>query len=45
LFLSTLNRRPAPDEVKKFSEFLTKSGSASDAVWVLITCSEFRFNH
>ena len=45
LILSTLNRRPATDEVKKFTDFLNSGGSASDAVWVLITCSEFRFNH
>lgn len=45
LFLSTLSRRPDAAEAKKFAEFLTGGGSASDAVWVLITCSEFRFNH
>ncbi len=45
LFLATLNRRPVADEVKKFSEYLNSGGSASEAVWVLITCSEFRFNH
>ncbi len=45
LFLMTLNRRPAADEVKKFSAYLTEGNPASEAVWVLITCSEFRFNH
>jgi len=45
LFLTTLNRRPAADEVKKFTAYLTEGNSASEAVWVLITCSEFRFNH
>ena len=45
LFLATLSRRPAPEEVKKFSAFLNDNGSASDAVWVLLTCAEFRFNH
>ena len=45
LFLMTLNRRPDADEVKKFSAYLTEGNSASEAVWVLITCSEFRFNH
>ncbi|MCE9533397.1 MAG: DUF1549 and DUF1553 domain-containing protein [Planctomycetes bacterium] len=45
LFLATLSRRPTPEEVKKFSEFLNSNGSAADAVWVLITCSEYRFNH
>ena len=28
-----------------FAAFLDDKGSASDAVWVLITCAEFRFNH
>lgn len=45
LFLSTLNRRPDESEARKFAEFLSGGGSAADAVWVLITCSEFRFNH
>jgi hypothetical protein len=45
LFLTALNRRPAPDEAKKFASFLKESGSGTDAVWVLLSCSEFRFNH
>jgi hypothetical protein len=45
LFLGTLNRRPTDKERAKFSRFLTDGGSTTDAVWVLITCSEFRFNH
>jgi Protein of unknown function (DUF1549)/Protein of unknown function (DUF1553) len=45
LFLQTLHRRPAPAEAEKFAAFLKTNGSGSDAVWVLITCSEFRFNH
>jgi hypothetical protein len=45
LFLATLNRKPSEAEAKKFSEYLSSGGSASDAVWVLMTCSEFRFNH
>jgi hypothetical protein len=45
LFLTALNRRPAPEEAKKFAAFLNDKGSATDAVWVLITSSEFRFNH
>ena len=45
LFLSTLNRRPAPEEAKKFAAFLNDKGSVSDAVWSLLTCAEFRFNH
>ena len=45
LFVSTLNRRPSPEETKKFTAFLNEGGPAGDAVWTLITCSEFRFNH
>lgn len=45
LFLTTLNRRPLPEEAKKFAAFLDGKNSASDAVWALITSSEFRFNH
>lgn len=45
LFLATLSRRPTDLERKKFSEFLDAKGSPADAVWTLITCSEFRFNH
>ncbi len=45
LYLSTLNRRPAAAETKKFTAFLNDNGSAADAVWVLLTCAEFRFNH
>ena len=45
LFLTTLNRRPAPEEVKKFAAFLDGKNSQTDAVWALITSSEFRFNH
>ena len=45
LFLSILTRRPDPEEAKKFAAFLNDNGSAADAVWVLLTCAEFRFNH
>jgi hypothetical protein len=45
LFLTTLNRRPAAEEVAKFSDYLNAGNSPADAVWALITCSEFRFNH
>jgi len=45
LFLATLSRRPTADESKKFTAFLADKGSPADAVWVLITSSEFRFNH
>jgi hypothetical protein len=45
LFLCALNRRPTDKERAKFAAFLKDGGSATDAVWVLLTCSEFRFNH
>ena len=45
LYLATLNRRPRAEEAKKFAAFLDGKNSASDAVWALITSSEFRFNH
>ena len=45
VFLATLNRKPSAEEAKKFNEYLSGGGSASDAVWVLMTSSEFRFNH
>ena len=45
LFLATLHRRPDESETKKFTEYLQGGGSSADAVWVLLTCSEFRFNH
>ncbi|GIW80252.1 MAG: hypothetical protein KatS3mg105_2059 [Gemmatales bacterium] len=49
LFLSILNRYPTPAEQKKFVSFLTaddrQSDRLADAIWVLMTCSEFRFNH
>jgi len=45
LFLSTLSRRPNDKERARFAKFLKEDGPAADAVWVLITCSEFRFNH
>lgn len=45
LYLTTLNRRPTDQERAKFSEYLKDGSPAADAVWALITCSEFRFNH
>jgi hypothetical protein len=45
LFVQTLQRKPTPAEAEKFIGFLDKKGSAVDAVWALITSSEFRFNH
>jgi hypothetical protein len=46
LFLQTLHRRPSAVEAARFADFLDKKkGSPVDAVWVLVTGSEFRFNH
>ncbi|MFN4258003.1 MAG: DUF1549 domain-containing protein [Gemmataceae bacterium] len=49
LFLSVLNRPPRPQERAKFVAFLDTSddqpGRVSEAIWALMTCSEFRFNH
>jgi hypothetical protein len=45
LFLQTLHRKPTAAESSRFAAFLEKKGPAADAVWVLITSSEFRFNH
>lgn len=50
LFLSVLSRPPRPEERAKFVAFLTAkpdetSARVNDAIWVLMTCSEFRFNH
>lgn len=45
LFLTVLNRRPTDTEKAKFGEFLGEASSAPDAIWALITSSEFRFNH
>lgn len=45
LFLQALNRRPSEAEAEKFATHLTSGGLAADAVWSLVTSSEFRFNH
>jgi Protein of unknown function (DUF1549)/Protein of unknown function (DUF1553) len=49
LYLSILSRPAKPAEKKKFAEFLAggdKPGERlREAIWVLMTCSEFRFNH
>jgi hypothetical protein len=51
LFLATLSRRPSADERTRFVEFLTPMDrqkipdAVREATWVLLTCSEFRFNH
>ncbi|MFO0823997.1 MAG: DUF1553 domain-containing protein [Gemmataceae bacterium] len=49
MYLSVLNRPPKPTEVTKFVEFLKSDpkpeARVEDAIWVLLTSSEFRFNH
>jgi hypothetical protein len=46
MYLSTLSRRPTAEESQRFQEFLSGDQPKwSDAVWALMTCSEFRFNH
>lgn len=46
LFLTTLNRKPSAQEREKFAAFLAdEKASVADAIWTLLTCSEFRFNH
>ena len=50
LFLSLLNRPPTDAERQKFSEFFSADEKMNpdrlrDAIWALMTCSEFRFNH
>lgn len=52
LYISILSRRPSPEEQAKFVEYITsetekdrQSERLREAMWVLMTCSEFRFNH
>jgi Protein of unknown function (DUF1549)/Protein of unknown function (DUF1553) len=49
LFVSILSRPPADDEQQKFVEFISADKQPQDrwrqTIWVLLTCSEFRFNH
>ena len=50
LYLSLLNRPPTDEERQKFAEFFTADEKSNpdrlrDAIWALMTCSEFRFNH
>jgi hypothetical protein len=48
LFLSVLTRLPRPEERKRFVAHLTSGPKTEalveEAVWVLLNCSEFRFN-
>jgi hypothetical protein len=50
LFLSVLSRRPSPAERQRFVKHLsgetrTAPTRVEEAIWVLLSCSEFRFNH
>jgi hypothetical protein len=49
LYLHILSRRPNPEEVKHFAEYLQADGDSSgrlkEAIWALMSGSEFRFNH
>ncbi len=50
LYLSLLNRPPTDEEKQKFAEFFATDEKSNpdrlrDAIWALMTCSEFRFNH
>ena len=51
LFLAVLSRRPTAAESEKFTAHLAAAGdrphddAVKGAMWALMTCSEFRFNH
>ncbi len=49
MYLQILSRLPSETEKQKFVEFLSAKddsiGRFHDAIWALMTCSEFRFNH
>ncbi len=49
LYVQVLSRRPTPEETEKFVAFLSTEddppGRMHDAIWTLMTSSEFRFNH
>lgn len=50
MFLSVLSRTPSAKERQKFVQHLTSDAKATpvlveEAIWVLVSCSEFRFNH
>ena len=49
LFLTVLTRLPRPEERERFVAFLTSEPRADqlvqDAIWALVNCAEFRFNH
>jgi hypothetical protein len=50
LFLSMLSRPPSAAERERFVKHLSSDANMTpalveDAIWVLLSCSEFRFNH
>lgn len=50
LFLSVLSRPPSQAERQRFVQHLTSNTRntatlVEEAIWVLVSCSEFRFNH
>jgi hypothetical protein len=50
LYLSVLTRRPSDEESAEIDRYLAsrpkdRSGAVQEAVWALLTSSEFRFNH
>jgi hypothetical protein len=49
LFLSVLSRPPRPEERKRFVAHLSSKARpealVEEAIWALLCCSEFRFNH
>lgn len=49
LFLSVLSRRPTEAERRTFVEHLSEKEKSQErlreAIWTLLSCSEFRFNH
>lgn len=49
MFIQVLSRRPTPQETEYFVAHLSAEddprGRLREAIWTLMTCSEFRFNH
>jgi hypothetical protein len=49
LYLSLLSRRPTDEERQYFVAYFTAENDPrtriGEAIWTLMTCSEFRFNH
>jgi hypothetical protein len=49
MYLCILSRRPNPNETRQFTEHLKGEDESrerlKEAIWTLMTCSEFRLNH